>query len=197
MSAPEYVHRCLVLNKSDPPQRIWNDAAPATPLPGPSIYSIIYSAKEAWLRAVGNGALMPMDEQLANQSAVFPLVRVVQSAPSPDGKALLVEVGSADDKLVRFAIPLTDVQHFVAFLLISAGRITAMENEHVPTSEAVGQSPPVPVTSIAVGEPAGEEGYLGIAVGPAELVFSIPISAFDELGRTLLAISADPGRYRS
>jgi hypothetical protein len=45
--------------------------------------------------------------------------------------------------------------------------------------------------------PAGDEGYLGIAVGPAELVFSIPISAFDELGRTLLAISAEPGRYRT
>ena len=98
---------------------------------------------------------------------------------------------------MRFAIPLTDVQHLVAFLLISAGRISAMQDDQMPTSDEVGQSPPVPVTSIAVGEPAGDEGYLGIAVGPAELVFSIPISAFDELGRTLLAISAESGRYRT
>ena len=137
-----------------------------------------------------------MDEQIESQSAVFPLVQDVQSAPAPDGKALLVEVGTVDDKLVRFAIPLTDIQHLVAFLLISAGRISAAMDEQVAASE-VGQSPPVPVTSIAVGEPAGDEGYLGIAVGPAELVFSIPISAFDELGRTLLAISAEPGRYRT
>jgi hypothetical protein len=135
-----------------------------------------------------------MDEQIENQSAVFPLVQDVQSAPAPDGQALLVEVGTADGKLVRFAIPLTDVQHLVAFLLISAGRISAAMDEQ---AAVVGQSPPVPATSIAVGEPAGDEGYLGIAVGPAELVFSIPIAAFDELGRTLLAISAEPGRYRT
>src|SRR5262245_3385204 len=108
---------------------------------------------------------MLMDEQLRNESAVFPLVRDVQSAPSPDGKAVLVEVGTADDKLVRFAIPLTDVQHFVAFLLISAGRISAAMDEQVAVSDEVGQSPPIPVTSVAVGEPAGDEGYLGIAVG--------------------------------
>ena len=46
----------------------------------------------------------------------------------------------------------------------------------------------------AISSPAptleGNEGYLGIAVGQAELVFSIPLSAFDELGRTLLTISA-------
>ena len=66
----------------------------------------------------------------------------------------------------------------------------------IHVSDEVGQSPPITVTSIAVGEPSGDEGYLGIAVGPAELVFSIPISAFDELGRTFLALSAEPGRYR-
>jgi hypothetical protein len=139
-----------------------------------------------------------MNEQVTDEPAVFPLVRHVQSAPAPDGKAMLVEVATVDEGLVRFAIPLADVQHLVAFLLISAGRISALRGDQAPTSDEVGQSPPIPATSIAVGEPAGAEGYLGIAVGPAELVFSIPISAFDELGRTLLAISAEPGgRYRT
>ena len=140
---------------------------------------------------------MLMDEQVVDEPAVFPLVRHVQSGPAPDGKAVLVEVATADERLVRFALPLADVQHLVAFLLISAGRISALQNDEIPTSDEVGQSPPIPATSIAVGEPAGAEGYLGIAVGPAELVFSIPISAFDELGRTFLALSAEPGRYRT
>ena len=56
------------------------------------------------------------------------------------------------------------------------------------------QSPAVPATSVAVGEPAGNEGYLGIAVGRAELIFSMPLSAFEELGRTLLTLSAKPNR---
>jgi len=33
-----------------------------------------------------------------------------------DGKALLVEGATADGEPVRFALSLTDVQHFVAFL---------------------------------------------------------------------------------
>lgn len=140
---------------------------------------------------------MLTDEQLADEPAVFPLVQHIQSGPAPDGKALLVEIATANEGLVRFAIPLTDVQHLVAFLLISAGKVSAAQDVQISPSDEVGQSPPVPVTSIAVGEPSGDEGYLGIAVGPAELVFSIPISAFDELGRTFLALSAEPGRYRT
>jgi len=138
-----------------------------------------------------------MNEQVAPDLNHYPLVRQAQGGPTPDGTALLVEAATAEGKPVRFAISLTDVQHFVAFLLISTGAVGAMQ-EDAASSDNVGQSPPVPVTSIAVGEPDGNEGYLGIAVGRAELVFSLPVSAFDELGRALLTISARPdGRYRA
>jgi len=137
-----------------------------------------------------------MDEQRGDAAAAYPLVRHAQGGPAPDGKALLVEASILDGEPIRFAISLTDVQHFVAFLLIAVGKIGAMRNDEAPPANEVGQTPPVPVTSIAVGEPEGDEGYLGIAVGPAELVFSVPASAFDELGRALLTISAKPnGRY--
>jgi hypothetical protein len=123
--------------------------------------------------------------------ALYPLVRHAQGGPAPDGNALLVEAASADGESVRFALSLTDVQHFVSFLLISVGKISAARDDRVQVSDAtVGQSPPVPVTSIAIGQPEGDEGYLGIAVGQAELVFSVPLSALDELGRTLLTVSA-------
>jgi hypothetical protein len=84
-------------------------------------------------------------------------------------------------------------------LLISVGKLSVAQDDQDRTvDDTVGQSPPVPATSIAIGEPEGEEGYLGIAVGQAELVFSVPLSVFDELGRTLLTISAKPnGRYRA
>jgi hypothetical protein len=83
------------------------------------------------------------------------------------------------------------VQHFVAFLLISVGKIGVMRGDQI-SDGPIGQCPPVPATSIAIGEPEGDEGYLGIAVGEAEIVFSIPLSAFGELGRTLLTLSAKP-----
>ena len=49
---------------------------------------------------------------------------------------------------------------------------------------------PIPATSIAIGEPNGNEGYIGISVGRAELIFSMPVSAFGELGQSLLMAGA-------
>jgi hypothetical protein len=140
-----------------------------------------------------------MDERTESNLATYPLMRFAQGGPAPDGKALLVEGATADGEPVRFALSLTDVQHFVAFLLISVGKLSVAQDDQTPSADdTVGQSPPVPATSIAIGQPEGEEGYLGIAVGQAELVFSVPLSVFDELGRTLLTISAKPnGRYRA
>ena len=140
-----------------------------------------------------------MDERNESNLATYPLMRFAQGGPAPDGKALLVEGATADGEPVRFALSLIDVQHFVAFLLISVGRLSVAQDDQGPSADdTVGQSPPVPATSIAIGQPEGEEGYLGIAVGQAELVFSVPLSVFDELGRTLLTISAKPnGRYQA
>jgi hypothetical protein len=140
-----------------------------------------------------------MDERNESNLATYPLMRFAQGGPAPDGKALLVEGATADGEPVRFALSLTDVQHFVAFFLISVGRLSVAQDDRAPSADdTVGQSPPVPATSIAIGQPEGEESYLGIAVGQAELVFSVPLSVFDELGRTLLTISAKPnGRYQA
>jgi hypothetical protein len=56
---------------------------------------------------------------------------------------------------------------------------------------------PIPATSIAIGEPNGDEGYLGISVGRAELVFSLPVSSFGPLGESLLMASASVARIPS
>jgi hypothetical protein len=120
---------------------------------------------------------MRMNEQCESDLAAYPLVRSAQGGPAPDGKALLVEGVTAEGEPARFALSLTDVQHFVAFLLISVGLMSITRDDDGPTTDdSVGQSPPVPATSIAIGQPEGEEGYLGIAVGQAELVFSLPFS---------------------
>jgi hypothetical protein len=57
---------------------------------------------------------------------------------------------------VRFALSLTDVQHFVSFLLISVGKLRVAQDDYGRTADdTVGQSPPVPATSIAR-QPEGE-----------------------------------------
>jgi hypothetical protein len=125
-------------------------------------------------------------------TTTFPVVRSAQGGPSPDGRALLIEGLTAGGGSVRFALSLAEVQHFVAFLLVSVGKIGTLKEDPGISELEAGNCRPIPVTSVAIGEPQGDQGYLGIAVGQAELVFAIPLSSFDPIGRTMLTASVLP-----
>src|SRR5262245_16532068 len=113
---------------------------------------------------------------------VFPIVQSLDGRPSDDGTALLVEATGFDGSVLRFAVPIDNVKHFIAFLLVWVGAISeGQRKSDVPSDDATDNmvaegSLPIPATSIAIGEPNGDEGYLGISVGRAELVFSLPVS---------------------
>ena len=55
----------------------------------------------------------------------FPIVYSFDGAPSADGTALLVEATGFDGSVMRFAIPIDNVKHFIAFLLVWIGTISA------------------------------------------------------------------------
>jgi len=116
----------------------------------------------------------------------FTIVRSLEGGPSDDGAALLVEATGFDGSVVRFAIPLDNIQHVVAFLLIWAGTMSAGAPGIDPASKVAQNSLPIPATAVSVGEPQGKEGYLGISVGRAELIFSVPLSALGPLGQSLM-----------
>jgi hypothetical protein len=127
----------------------------------------------------------------------FPVVCGFEGGPSPDGSSLLVEATGFDGSVTRFAIPVENVKHVVAFLLAWAGTI-GDNQPYGDESDRVGAGIlPIPATSIAIGEPSGGEGYIGISVGCAELVFSLPLSAFGPLGQTLLMAAEPPSMLRS
>jgi len=115
----------------------------------------------------------------------FPIVYSFDGAPSADGTALLVEATGFDGSVMRFAIPIDNVKHFI-------GTISATRENGDDAEVAGGSTLPIPATSIAIGEPSGEEGYIGIAVGRAELVFSLPLSSLAPIGRTLLMAATGP-----
>jgi|GraSoiStandDraft_4_1057263.scaffolds.fasta_scaffold562700_2 hypothetical protein len=123
----------------------------------------------------------------------FPIMHSLEARPSDDGVHLLVEATSFDGAVLRFAIPVDNVKHFIAFLLVWVGQITAGQGagDEADAGMAAG-SLPIPATSIAIGEPNGDEGYLGISVGRAELVFSLPVSSFEPLGQSLLVAGTMP-----
>jgi len=122
----------------------------------------------------------------------FPIVHALDGRPSDDGTALLVEATAFDGSVLRFAVPIDNVKHFIAFLLVWVGTISAGQASDDDPDAATESSLPIPATAIAIGEPNGAEGYIGISVGRAELVFSLPVSAFGPLGESLLMASASP-----
>jgi hypothetical protein len=127
--------------------------------------------------------------------AAFPVVRFARGGPSPDGESLLVEARTPQGGVLRFAILLADIQDFVSFLLVSIGKISAQQNPEVSSTRPADSSGvPIPITSISIAEPIGDEGYVEICVGRAELMFSVPVSAFGPLARALLTISGQPKR---
>jgi hypothetical protein len=132
-----------------------------------------------------------MDESV--EATEFPLVQFVHGGPSQDGRSLLVEAATTQGP-VQFSVALADVKHLVAFLLVSVGKMTALAPAQPDLAPSNPDCRPIPATSISIGEADGDQGYLGIDVGAAELVFSLPLSAFDPIARTMLATSAQPKR---
>jgi hypothetical protein len=121
---------------------------------------------------------------------VFPIVYSFEGHPSEDGSAFLVEATCFDDSVTRFAIPVDNIQHLIAFLLVWVGKISAAHPGAPPTCDDGGERLPIPATSVAIGEPSGEEAYIGISVGRAELVFSLPVSSLGSVGQSLLLAGA-------
>jgi hypothetical protein len=126
-----------------------------------------------------------------------PVICGFDGEPSEDGETLIIRATAADGSVVPFAIPIDDVKHFIAFLLAWVGTIGAGGDS--PATEgrddAVGAGiTPIPADSIAIGQPSGQEGYIGISVGRAELVFALPLASFGPLGRTLLMAGTPANR---
>jgi hypothetical protein len=123
-------------------------------------------------------------------SADAPVIYSFEGGPSADGRTLLIRATGFDATVTSFAIPVDNVKHFIAFLLAWVGTIGA--GEALPDGDAPGEAQvmPIPATSIAIGAPSGEEGYIGISVGRAELVFAVPLASFGPLGQTLLMAGA-------
>jgi hypothetical protein len=118
---------------------------------------------------------------------VFPVIYSFEANPSEDGSVLLVQGTGFDGSVIRFAVPLDNIQHFVTFLLIWAGTIGAGHSGVDTADDSHSNSCiPIPATSIAIGHPNGNEAYIGVSVGCAEVIFSLPTSALAPVGQTLM-----------
>jgi len=119
-------------------------------------------------------------------SAEVPVIYGFEGGPSADGQTLVIKATGFDASVTSFAIPIDNVKHFIAFLLAWVGTISSGDAPSDDDASGEAQVMPIPATSIAIGAPSGQEGYIGISVGRAELVFALPLASFGPLGQTLL-----------
>ncbi|HEY2138143.1 MAG TPA: hypothetical protein VGH49_19820 [Xanthobacteraceae bacterium] len=120
----------------------------------------------------------------------FPVIYEFDGRPSADGDTLLTRATAFDGNVIPFAIPIDNVKHFIAFLLAWAGTLGAHQAHDDDNALAGTSILAIRATSIAIGGPSGAEGYIGIPVGRAELVFALALSSFGPLGQTLLMAGA-------
>ena len=82
-----------------------------------------------------------------------------------------------------------DVQYFVSLILAlahEAKRLQPAGDDDRPPSAAI----PLPITAINVGQTTDDNSFVMLDVGVVSLTFGLPQAYLEEIGRTLLALSA-------
>jgi hypothetical protein len=124
----------------------------------------------------------------------YPVLSHANARLSEDGQALLVEAPTFSDETVRFALTLPDVRNLIGFLLTALAGISRDNPQLAAVMRQHGEpAAPIAISSFCVSDTAlGSEAMVVIGVGPTELAFSLPLTAFDPIGRAMLTASARP-----
>ena len=101
-----------------------------------------------------------------------------------DNAVMLTLLGH-DGRRSTLTIPAADLQRLVPLLLL-LGRALPQHALSDPAKLSL-----VPTDSLSVGGLPGGETLLAVAVGPATVGFSLPASAAEKLGRSLLLVGND------
>ena len=108
----------------------------------------------------------------------------------PHDTAAQITLVGRDGNRSILTIPAGDLQRLVPLLLL-LGRALP---QHEPPGSKLSL---VPTDSLSVGGLPGGETLLAVAVGPATLAFSMPASAAEKLGRSLLLAGSDAAEATS
>lgn len=130
---------------------------------------------------------MPEDDRRID----FGTVAEVSGELLREENAVLITLLGHDGRRSRLRIPAADLQRVVSLLLL-LGRSLAQDE---PAGSA--RLSLVPTDSLSVGGLPGGETLLAVAVGPATVGFSMPASAAEKLGRSLLLAGTDATRVTS
>jgi hypothetical protein len=118
-----------------------------------------------------------------------PFVVDVLGEVEPNGRAIALRIQRSEQGPVDLCLRSEDVQHFVSLILAlahEAKRRQPAVNVETPPSAAI----PLPITAINIGQTTDDESFVMLDVGVVSLTFGLRQEYLEEVGRTLLALSA-------
>jgi hypothetical protein len=118
-----------------------------------------------------------------------PFVIDVLGEVAPNGRAIGLRIQRSEQGPVDLCLRIQDVQYMVSIILAlscEAKRLHAQPEIDAPPNGAI----PLPLSAINVGQDEDDHTFLMLEVGAAVLMFGLPPAALEEVGQTLLALSA-------
>lgn len=118
-----------------------------------------------------------------------PFIIDVFGEVAPNGNAIGLRIQRSEQGPVDLCLRTRDVQYMVSIMLAlscEAKRLQGPQEPEAPPSGAI----PLPLSAINIGQDDDNQTFLMLEVGAAVLMFGMPSAALEEVGQTLLALSA-------
>jgi hypothetical protein len=131
----------------------------------------------------------PQAATVDREREAAPFVVDVLGEVDPYGRAIALRIQRSEQGPVDLCLRSEDVQHFVSLILAlahEAKRRQPAGNIETPPSAAI----PLPITAINIGQTTDDESFVMLDVGVVSLTFGLRQEYLEEVGRTLLALSA-------
>jgi hypothetical protein len=131
----------------------------------------------------------PQAATVDREREAAPFVIDVLGEVEPNGRAIALRIQRSEQGPVDLCLRSEDVQHFVSLILAlahEAKRRQPAVNIETPPSAAI----PLPITAINIGQTTDDESFVMLDVGVVSLTFGLRQEYLEEVGRTLLALSA-------
>jgi hypothetical protein len=130
----------------------------------------------------------PVAEYDTRAANGLPIVTDVLGDVAPGGDAIGLRIQRSELGPVELYLRVEDVQHIVSIMLVLCGE--AQRRRPVESDAPPAGAVPVPLSAINIGQDDQRQTYMMLEVGAASLMFGLPHEVLADVGRTLLALSA-------
>ena len=138
-------------------------------------------------------AEMSLSEHYEHTTGGLPIVVHVDGEVAANGNAIALRIVRSGQGPVDICLRTEDVQHLVSILLTlscEANRLQAQPEPDGPPHGAI----PLPLSAISVGQDDHNQTFMMVEIGRTALMFGLTAGALEEVGKTLLTLSATTGK---